>query len=134
MILVTGAAGFAGSRVVARLAQEGEHPRALVRDLARAKGRLPSAGVDVVQGDTTAPETLTRAVEGVETIIHTAFITADRKQSPGVNYWQTNVTGTQHLLEAARKAGVARIIELGGLGTRPARHGSYMETRAIADQ
>ncbi len=134
MILVTGAAGFAGSRIVARLIQEGEHPRGLVRDRAKAAGRLPEAGLEVVEGDTTAPETLTRAVQGVDTIIHAAFITADRKQSSGVNYWQTNVVGTQNLLEAASKAGVKRIVELGGLGTKPARHGSYMETRYVADQ
>jgi NADH dehydrogenase len=134
MILVTGAAGFAGSRVVARMVQEGEHPRALVRDAARAKGRLPSQGVEIVEGDTTQPETLSTAVAGIDTIIHAAFITAERKQGPGVNYQQTNITGTINLLEAARKAGVRRIIELGGLGTRPARHGSYMETRYVADQ
>jgi uncharacterized protein YbjT (DUF2867 family) len=134
MILVTGAAGFAGSRIVARLVQEGERPRGLVRDLTRARDRLPADGVELVRGDTTVPETLAGAVEGVDTIIHTAFITADRKQGPSVNYWQTNVIGTQNLLEAAHKAGVTRIVELGGLGTRPASHGSYMETRHVADQ
>jgi NADH dehydrogenase len=134
MILVTGAAGFAGSRVVARMVQEGDRPRALVRDAAKAKGRLPEQGVELVEGDTTKPATLVAAVVGIDTIIHCAFITADRKQGPGVNYQQTNITGTTNLLEAARKAGVRRVIELGGLGTRSARHGSYMETRYVADQ
>jgi NADH dehydrogenase len=134
MILVTGAAGFAGSRIVARLTQDGEPCRALVRDLARDKVRLPERGVEVVQGNTTRPETLPPALHGVDTIIHAAFITADRKQSPGINYRQTNVVGTQNLLDAARTAGVRRIVELGGLGTKAARHGSYMETRYAANQ
>nr|MBF6591892.1 NAD-dependent epimerase/dehydratase family protein [Ktedonobacterales bacterium] len=134
MILVTGAAGFAGSRIMARLVQEGERPRGLVRDLTKAKGRLPEQGIEWAQGDTTKPETLAAAVAGVDTIIHTAFITADRKQGPGANYWQTNVNGTIHLLEAARTAGVRRMVVLGGLGTKPARRGSYMETRYVADQ
>ncbi len=58
MILVTGAAGFCGSRIVSLLAKEGVATRALVRNPDRAKGRLPEQGVAVVTGDTTQPETL----------------------------------------------------------------------------
>lgn len=134
MILVTGAAGFAGSRIINRLVEQGAHPRALARSSASATARLPRQGVEVVVGDTTRPETLRAAVAGVETIIHCAFITANRKQGPGVNYYETNVTGTHNLIAAAREAGVRRIIELGGLGTQPAAPGSYMETRYQADQ
>lgn len=134
MLLVTGAGGFAGSRIVAQLVRAGEHPRAMVRDLARAQTRLPASGVELIRADTTQPDTLAPAVAGVDTIIHTAFITADRKQGPGAGYEQTNVYGTQNLLAAARGAGVQRIIELGGLGTRAAPAGSYMAGRYAADQ
>lgn len=133
MILVTGGAGFAGSRIVARLVVEGERPRALVRDVTRAGDRLP-AGAEIVQGDTTQPATLSPALQGVDTVIHTAFITAERKQGPGVNYEATNVTGTRNLVAAAREAGVRRIIVLSGLGTRPARPGSYMQGRYLAEE
>lgn len=134
MILVTGASGFAGSRIIARLVEQGEKPRALVRSAAQAADRLPTAATEIVIGDTTQPETLRAAVAGIETIIHCAFITADRKQGPGVNYYETNVTGTRNLLAAARGAGVKRIIELGGLGTQPSKPESYMETRYQADE
>lgn len=134
MILVTGAAGFSGSRIVARLASDGERPRALVRDADAARRRLPADGVDLVTGDTTRPETLGPAVAGVDTIIHTAFVTADRKQVPGVNYHVTNVDGTRNLVTAAQAAGVKRIVLLSGLGTKPAPTGSYMEGRYIAEQ
>ena len=134
MILVTGAAGFAGSRIIARLAEQGAQPRALARSSAQAATRLPQQGVEIVVGDTTRPETLRAAVAGVETIIHAAFITADRKQGPGVNYYETNVTGTRNLLAAAKDAGVKRIVELGGLGTQASSPGSYMETRYLADE
>lgn len=134
MILVTGAAGFAGSRIIAQLVEQGAQPRALVRATAQATARLPRQGVEVVIGDTTRPETLRAAMAGVETIIHAAFVTADRKQGPGVNYYETNVTGTRNLLAAAREAGVKRIIEVGGLGTQPSAPGSYMETRYLADE
>ncbi|HKT39650.1 MAG TPA: NAD(P)H-binding protein, partial [Ktedonobacterales bacterium] len=78
MILVTGAAGFCGSRIVSLLGNEGIATRGLVRNPEKAKGRLPEQGVEVVTGDTTQPETLEGAVAGVDTIIHTAFITAER--------------------------------------------------------
>lgn len=132
MILVTGASGFAGSRIVARLAEQGARPRALARSSAQA-ARLPQQGVEVVIGDTTRPETLRTAVAGAETIIHCAFITANRKEGPGVNYYETNVTGTRNLVGAAREAGVKRIVELGGLGTQAAPPDTYMETRYQAD-
>ncbi len=132
MILVTGAGGFSGSRIVARLTQEGERPRGLVRNPAQA-AKLPE-GVEFVQGDTTNPETLTPALQGVDTIIHTAFITADRKQGPGVSYYQTNVIGTRALVEAAKDAGVRRIVVLSGLGTRAAKPGSYMQGRYEAEE
>lgn len=133
MILVTGAGGFSGSRVVARLVQEGEPVRALVRNPAKV-ANLPEKGVEIVEGDTTKPETLTPALQGVDIVIHTAFITADRKQAPGVSYYQTNVIGTRNLVEAAKSAGVRRIVVLGGLGTKAAKHGSYMEGRFKAEQ
>jgi NADH dehydrogenase len=134
MILVTGAAGFAGSRIISRLVEQGAQPRALVRSAAQATARLPQQGVEIVIGDTTRPETLSAAVAGVETIIHCAFITANRKQGPGVNYYATNVTGTHNLIAAANEAGVKRIVELGGLGTQASTPTSYMETRYQADQ
>lgn len=134
MILVTGGSGFAGSRIVARLVAEGERPRALVRDEVQARQRLPVEGMEIVVGDTTRPATLDAAVAGVDTIIHTAFITADRKQGPGVNYQAANVTGTANLVAAARRAGVRRIVVLSGLGVRPAKAGSYMEGRYLAEQ
>ncbi len=134
MILVTGAAGFSGSRIIARLAEQGARPRAMVRSREAAKSRLPNTGIEVVFADTTRPETLRPALAGVDTIIHCAFITADRKPGPGVNYYETNTTGTRNLIAAARDTGVTRIVELGGLGTQPGSPGSYMETRYLADE
>jgi uncharacterized protein YbjT (DUF2867 family) len=114
--------------------KDGVETRALVRNPDKARGRLPEQGVTVVIGDTTQPEALDAAVDGVETIIHTAFVTADRKQGPGVNYHASNVDGTANLVAAAQKAGVKRIVVLGGLGTKPDRPGTYMNGRYIAEQ
>ncbi len=51
-----------------------------------------------------------------------------------MSYYQTNVLGTRHLMEAAKDAGVQRIVVMGGLGTKPDKPGSYMQGRYEADQ
>ena len=134
MILITGATGYIGRHLVARLVAQGEHPRCLVRDTKRAAGILPAAGVELVQGETTDPASLAAAVRGVDTIVHAAFLTADRKQSPGNHYETTNVQGTANLIKAAQEGGVKRIIEISGLGTKPDKPGSYMQGRYLAEK
>ncbi len=134
MILITGATGYIGRHLVARLVQQGERPRCLVRDLKRAGQILPGAKVDLVQGDTTQPGTLRLVMQGVDTVIHTAFITAERKQSAGNHYDTTNVEGTANVVKAAKSAGVSRIIAVSGLGTKPDKPGSYMQGRYLAEQ
>ncbi len=134
MILITGPTGYIGRHLVARLVQQGERPRCLVRDPKRAATILPAGSVEFVQGDTTQPATLEAAVRDVDTIVHTAFITADHKQSPGNHYETTNVEGTANLIKAARAAGVKRIIEISGLGTKPDKPGSYMQGRYLAER
>ncbi len=134
MILITGATGYIGRHLAQHLAAQGERPRCLVRDITRAKTILPPDKVEFVEGDTTQPHTLTAAVQGVDTIVHTAFITADHKALSSNYYENTNVNGTANLIKAAKDAGVTRIIELSGLGTKPDKPGSYMEGRYQAEK
>jgi uncharacterized protein YbjT (DUF2867 family) len=134
MILITGATGYIGRHLVARLVEQGERPRCLVRDLNRAASVLPSGKVELVQGATTDFATLQAAVNGIDTIVHAAFITADHKQSAGNHYEETNVQGTTNLVKAAKEAGVKRIVEISGLGTKPDKPGSYMQGRYLAEK
>jgi uncharacterized protein YbjT (DUF2867 family) len=134
MILITGATGFIGRHLVRRLVERGERPRCLVRDPQRAARVLPAGQVELVTGATTQPVSLEAAVRGVDTIVHAAFMTADRKQSKGNTYEGTNVQGTANLINAALAGGVGRMIEISGLGTKPDRPGSYMQGRYLAEQ
>jgi uncharacterized protein YbjT (DUF2867 family) len=134
MLLITGATGYIGRHLVSRLIQEGERPRCLVRDPKRAAALLSTSQVELVQGDTTDADSLRAAMQGVDTVVHAAFITADHKQSAGNNYEATNVGGTANVIKAARAAGAQRVIEISGLGTKPDRPGSYMQGRFLAEQ
>src|SRR5713226_4186115 len=98
MILITGATSYIGRHLVSRLVDQGERPRCLVRDTKRAADILPADKVELVQGDTTQPASLEAAMQGIDTIVHTAFITADHKQSAGNHYQETNVQGTANVI------------------------------------
>ena len=134
MILITGATGYIGRHLVARLVAQGERPRCLVRDTKRAATILPADKVELVRGDTVDSATLQEAVRGIDTIVHAAFITADHKESTGNHYEDTNVRGTANLIQAAKDAGVKRIIEISGLGTKEDKPGSYMQGRFLAEK
>jgi len=134
MILIIGATGYIGSHLVKRLVAQGEQTRCLVRDARKAARVLPADKVEFALGSTTRPASLAAAVQGVDTIVHAGFLTADRKQSAGNRYKETNVNGTANLIKAAREAGVKRIIEISGLGTKPDKPGSYMQGRYLAEK
>jgi NADH dehydrogenase len=125
VILVTGATGYVGGHLVARLVGGAEPVRGLVR---RPDAKLP-AGVDSVRGDVTEPESLPAAVEGVEMVIHCAAITGDRKEPYRGAYDRVNREGTANLVAAASAAGVKRLVVMSGLGCKPAPAGTYMATR-----
>jgi UDP-glucose 4-epimerase len=105
-ILVTGATGKVGSRLVKRLAQRGDQVRALVRDATRAAD-LRGDRVELVEGDLLAPDSLSAAVRDVDAVVHCAafFRGATPEQANAVNY-----LGSQHLAGAARAASVSRFI------------------------
>jgi len=100
MILVTGATGTVGREVVTQLLAAGHRVRGMTRNPAQAK---MDARVEVVKGDFDAPETLKKAVEGVEQVFSLTF-------GPQ--------TGTHEggLARAAQKAGVRHIVKLGAMG------------------
>jgi uncharacterized protein YbjT (DUF2867 family) len=115
MILVTGAAGYVGSHIVKRLSEAGQPIRALVRNRtwAEAEDRLANLKIEWAEGDVTKPETLEAALQGVDTVIHTVAIAIEKG---GRKYETINYQGTVNVVDAAKKAGVKRFINICQLG------------------
>lgn len=133
-ILVTGATGFVGRAIVARLVKEHERPRCLVRSSATAQSSLPAAQVDLVEGDILRPASLDAAMQGIDLLVDCSFMTANLKQKGEETYYNVNVTGTHNLIEAAKRAGVKRAVVMSGLGTKEDKAGSYMQGRFLAEE
>ncbi|MBP7005931.1 NAD-dependent epimerase/dehydratase family protein [Patescibacteria group bacterium] len=110
LYLVTGGAGYIGSHIVNHLLSQGYSVRVIDNLVSGKRSRIPN-GVDFVEGDIRDHETISRATKGVDGIFHLAAL-------PRVSYslehpaevYDVNVAGTLHLLEAARKNGVRRIV------------------------
>jgi len=115
LILVTGGSGYIGSHIIKRFLAEGKSVRALIRNPARAEreGRLKGLAIEWSEGDVTHPETLSGAMQGVNTIIHTVAIAIEKGKT---TYESVNFRGTVHVVEAAKKAGIRRLINLSQLG------------------
>ena len=105
-VLVTGGTGFVGPHVVRAIQDAGHDVRALVR-----KGSVPEA--ERVEGDMTDAESLRRAVQGVEAVVHLVAIRQGREEQ----FQRIMVDGTRDLLAAARKVGVGRFVHMSALGT-----------------
>ena len=106
--LVTGASGFVGSAVARALGNAGWEVRALVR-AGSDRQNLQGLTVDVAVGDITDEASLDAALRGCEALFHVAADYRLWAPQPQLLY-RTNVEGTRKVLDAARRAGVARIV------------------------
>ncbi len=113
-VLVLGASGYVGSHLIPRLVERGYE--------VRAAGRRPEAlaargweGVETVRADALDPGSLSRAFDGIELVYYLIHSMASGKEFP-----ELDRRAATHVRDAAARAGVGRIIYLGGLQPRKA--------------
>jgi len=109
--LVTGASGFIGWHIARLLGERGHKVRALVRPASK----LRELDAETVTGDLRDAASLDRAVVGCGLVFHVAADYRLWARDPRELY-ESNVEGTRNLLEAARRAGVERVVYTSTVG------------------
>lgn len=110
VILVTGATGYVGGRLVPRLLAPGRRVRVLVRDPGRVAGRPWAGGVEAFRGDVLTGEGLAEALSGVDTAYYLVH-----SMSGGEGFAARDREAAERFGAAARAAGLRHVIYLGGL-------------------
>jgi uncharacterized protein YbjT (DUF2867 family) len=122
-VLVTGATGYIGGRLVPVLEAAGVRLRCLARRPAVLESRV-SPGTEVVGGDLLDPASLDRALAGIDVayyLVHSMGAHGD--------YLDMDRVAAQHFGDAARRAGVRRIVYLGGLATAEEALSKHLRSR-----
>ena len=115
-VLVTGGGGFIGSHLTHALLEHGAAVRVLDNFCTGQRENLEAIAdrIELLEADLRDPEVCRRAVEGVHTIFHEAALpsVARSVEDPASSH-AVNATGTLTLIQAARQAGVSRLIYAG---------------------
>jgi NADH dehydrogenase len=133
MIVITGASGYVGSHITKRLVEMGRPVQAMVHNRQRAenKGTLAGLTIQWIEADVTQPETLERAFESASGIIHTVAIAIEKGK---LSYEEVNFQGTVNVVEAAKKAGVRRLINMSQLGADPNLRYRFLASKGKAQE
>lgn len=125
-VAITGATGFVGQALLDRAASSGLAVKALTR-----REQPPREGVEWVRGDLDDETALRQLCEGAEAVIHVAGVV----NAPDADGFERgNVTGTLNLIEAARHAGVPRLVHVSSLSAREPELSAYGASKARAEK
>ena len=124
LILVTGATGYVGGRLIPRLLEAGYRVRILARDPQRLQGRTWLPQVEILQGDVLKPETLDAAMHNVNAVYYLVHSMSDL-----ADFSNRDLTAAKNFGAAAKRAGVGRILYLGGLGNPDTDLSKHLRSR-----
>jgi dihydroflavonol-4-reductase len=128
---VTGGTGFIGSRVVKRLRDRGDE----VVVLARSPDKAAGLDAEIVPGDLSDADAIRRGMEGCQAAFH---IAADYRvgmpKSKRESMFDSNVRGTERVLDAAAGAGVARIVYVSTANVFGNTHGEIVDETFRRDE
>ena len=107
MILVTGATGYIGNRLVKKLVKDGHKVKAMIVDNDPLLDRLKATDCEIVRGDITKKESLRPCFEDVKTVFHLASVLVSH--NPEL-FQKINYEGTKNLFDIAVEARVNHFI------------------------
>ena len=109
--LITGGAGFIGSHIARALLNQGAEVRILDNFSSGKRENLKGLDVEIIEGDLRDISRVTEAVRGMGIVFHeAAFVSVPESMEKPQECFDVNITGTSILFEAARKAGVQRVV------------------------
>ncbi len=126
-VFVTGGTGFVGSHVISRLIEKGVHVRALVRD------KTPHKDAEAVRGDILRPETFRDALKDADAVINLVGIIREFPEK-GITFENMHYTAAKNITDAAKEAGVTRLIHMSANGTRKNAVSGYHKTKYMAEE
>jgi predicted dehydrogenase/nucleoside-diphosphate-sugar epimerase len=130
--LVTGASGFLGSYIVSEARRSARPVRAMIRPTSY-RGTLNIEDEHIVYGDVTNVASMVAAMEGCSAVIHCAAVITETVPDEALS-WQTNVQGTENLLQACQQTGVRRLIHISTQATNETNTSVYGRTKHEADK
>jgi uncharacterized protein YbjT (DUF2867 family) len=134
-ILLLGATGFVGSRLIPELARRNIALRFLVRDPSKVSARFPHLETgEVVQGDLLTGKGVGEALQGIHSAYYLVHSMGGKSLFRNMEFAEKDKQAARNFLSAANDAGLKRIIYLGGLGEARDDLSEHLKSRAEVAQ
>jgi uncharacterized protein YbjT (DUF2867 family) len=128
-IFITGASGFVGSAIVKELRKRSYPVNALVN----RKGFSAAEGVRAIKGSLFDSGALAEGMAGCDAVIHLVGIIME-SPSRGVTFDRIHFEGTKGVVDAAKRAGIRRYVQMSALGVRPNAVSNYHRSKFRAEE
>jgi uncharacterized protein YbjT (DUF2867 family) len=136
VILVAGGSGFIGAAVVRKLVSQGCEVAVMTAHPERSRARIEGMGARVAAGDVLDAASLGRAVDGAEAVVQTLTFPTFPVEKPRSRYTfeEFDHLGTERLVTAAAKAGVARYVYDSGAGAAPDAPKAWFRAKWLGEE
>jgi uncharacterized protein YbjT (DUF2867 family) len=130
-VLIAGATGFIGGRLVPELVRKGIRVRLLVRSPEKARGMLPAQGDgEIVRGDLLEDAGLREALGGIHTAYYLVHSMGGKNTFKNVEFAERDKRAARNFMKAAEAEGLKRIIYMGALGKAEEKLSEHLESKA----